>query len=161
MTTNIELFCTGAAAISNVNGTLTGGAVGVKVKVYFDDSWNGLTAKLHVSCGGVDREMYLDDNKEADIPWECMIGGELLKLGVDGWDSSWTLRIPTEWANCGYVKNSTEGSTEPPATPDLTMQILAIVENSRKNMEAFEAEMRRAYGSIPNDVIDAAIAGMN
>ena len=103
--TKIKLYCRGAMAKAKVEGQLTHAMVGIPVSVEWDGEWEGLRKVLKVRCGQTCRSVRLEGT-EAYLPWECLIAGQRLECGVDGWDMEGKLRLPTNWASCGMVKPS-------------------------------------------------------
>lgn len=131
--TKITITCQGGAARARVEGELTAGAVGVPVEALFDEEWAGLTRRGKVRCGDVVRSLVLTSG--AVVPWECLIAGQKLEIGVDGISADGNRRIPTVWACCGVVRPSaaeTEGENPAPApSPTLMEQIQKIAENMK------------------------------
>lgn len=121
--TKIELICQGAMARAKVEGIVTEKMVGLPVEIVWDGAWDGLRRILKVRCGDVTRAVELGSRDTEVIPWECLIAGQLLEIGLDGWDDDGTLRIPTNWARCAMVKPSVAGAEgdpeDSPAPPEL------------------------------------------
>lgn len=104
--TKIYLFCKGATARAKVGGQITAKAVGLPVEILWDADWEPLRRILKMRCGDVERSVELGSRRTGIIPWECLIAGQMLEIGLDGWDENGTLRIPTNWAKCEIVKQS-------------------------------------------------------
>ena len=121
--TKIYLFCNGAMARAKVEGIITEKMVGLPVEIVWDGAWDGLRRILKVRCGDVTRAVELGSRDTEVIPWECLIAGQLLEIGLDGWDADGTLRIPTNWVRCDMVKPSVAGAEgdpeDSPAPPEL------------------------------------------
>lgn len=139
--TTITLTCQGGVARVRVEGAVTQGMVGIPVQVEWDGAWQGLRKILKVRCGGVERSMELGEEGAELIPWECLVAGQRLDCGLDGWDSDGELRIPTNWACCGLVQPSVADSDgevpeQPPAPPtNLTEQLLSRVQAAEEGLE--------------------------
>lgn len=133
MVTEVFLSVTGAVAEARHTGKITEKAVGIPVHVCFcGDAWNELNKILIVSAADVTKRAVID-NGESFIPWECLIAGERLYIGVDGVDENGTVRIPTTLVYCGDVAPSVAGLTpedENEPTPELTAQILSVANNA-------------------------------
>lgn len=168
--TQIKLYCTGGSARAYVNGTLTDGMVGVVCCVNFDSQWDGLTPRVIASANGIDKIAVISDGM-CIIPWECMIGGAELKIGVDGWSGN-ILRTPTEWASCGIVKNSVAKaaneaeSSVPAPSPSVIQQIEAqayfanqAAENAVAEVEALK--QRADSGEFKGDRGDPGRDGVD
>lgn len=142
--TTINLYCTGAYADAKVvDGVLTHKQVGCRIVADFNSDWDGLSKRIVVSCGGVTKDAVLD-GVETIVPWECLISGERLEIGVDGWDENGKIRIPTIWANCGPVRNSVADAEstppDPEPSPDIVTQIVAVAGSANeKASRALEA----------------------
>ena len=104
--TKIYLFCKGATARAKVEGQITAKTVGLPVEILWDNDWEPLRRILKVRCGDVERSVELGSRKTGIIPWECLIAGQMLEIGMDGWDDDGSLRIPTNWAKCETVRQS-------------------------------------------------------
>lgn len=134
--TEIIVNCTGALASATVKGALTSGARGIPVKVVFNEEWTALTPILTVVCGDECREVVIDAAGKSVLPWECLIPGEKLRLGVRGvnWDGS--VMIPTAWAVCGVVQASVNDAapeeSTPAPSPTVVEQINALALNAQQ-----------------------------
>lgn len=141
--TEIVVKCTGATAMARVKGPLTSGVRGVPVRVFLDEEWEALTPKLVAVCGNVCREMAIDAEGNSQLPWECAIPGERLKLGLTGMNREGTVKIPTTWAGCGMVQYSADDAepelSNPIPSPNMVEQINALAysadQTARKAME--------------------------
>ena len=124
--TSIKLIVHGAKASAEVQGVLTAGMVGIPVTIEFDESWNGLSKNL-VCRGGLGYEKFkgvsrtiLGVGTTAKVAPEVMIAGEVLYLGVEGYNVDGTLVIPTTWACCGTIQEGVKtegGPSEDPTLP--------------------------------------------
>lgn len=99
----IKIVCKGASARAAINGVLTAGAVGIPIQFYFDEEWDGLTKMGYAKAGDVAKALVIDDNL-ATVPWECLVAGKILEIGVSGVSDS--RRITTVWAQVGTVRQS-------------------------------------------------------
>lgn len=132
--TSIELTCTGARVTAKIqNGILTAGMIGAEFHIAFDDDWNGLTPRLYVSrCDKPPIAVVIDGSGVAKVPHECLIGGHHLVICIDGWSSNGELRIPTMFADCGFVYESADSlvdsavDPDPEPTPDIIQRITAL-----------------------------------
>lgn len=138
--TTIKLFCQGGLARVKVDGPITQGMVGIPVTVEWDEAWEELHKTLKVRCAEVIRTVVVWGEEPVSLPFECLIAGQRLECGLDGWDNDGNLRIPTNWASCGVVKPSVaehDGSEGMQPTPTVADQILARVGELKKDMDAF------------------------
>ena len=136
---SITIFCKGAMARARVEGQITHGMVGIPVTAEWDEEWEGLSKTLKVRCGEVSRIVSLDGDGPVCLPQECLIAGQRLECGLDGWDASGKLRIPTNWASCGMVKPSVaqcdgpEGAQPTPGTvEEMLLRLKAAEEEIQK-----------------------------
>ena len=161
--TTITLYCRGGLARAKVEGPVTAGMVGIQVKVECDKAWEGLTKTLKVRCAQEARQVMLDGENQAILPFECLIAGQKLECGLDGWDSGGKLRIPTSWAFCAMVKPSVadmEGTEGAQPTPDIAQQLtrrLEQVEGKLQSLKTDESAARFAekvmlYYGYPNAI---------
>ena len=107
--TSIRLIVRGAEANAEVQGILTSGMVGIPVTIEYDGAWEGLTKNL-VCRGGLGYENFKGISKTilgvetaAKVAPEVMIAGEVLYLGIEGYNEDGTKVIPTIWACCGAI----------------------------------------------------------
>lgn len=153
--THIEIHVTGASAIAKCYGRLTGGMRGVTVQVFFNAEWDGLTKTGYARAGSVEKPVVLDGTGKGTVPWECMVVGERLNIGIDGVNANGKLRIPTIWAFIDEVKESVDGSNaseaEPPPTPSEVEQITAVAQEASRKAASAEAKA--------DDVVARANAG--
>lgn len=136
----IKLTINDASASAKVEGVLTAGAVGIPVEVTITgERWDGLVPKLYARNGNTDMPMVIGADGTTTVPWECMIAGGILKLGVDGIAPDASVRIPTIWASCGIVRESAADANpgehiEP--TPDIVNQIQALAYNADRKAQS-------------------------
>lgn len=129
--TSIKIICKGATARARVEGQITHGMVGIPLTAEWDEEWEGMSKTLKVRCGEVSRTAIVSKDGTALIPYECLIAGQRLEIGMDGWDETGTLRIPSSWASCGMVKQSVaqcDGPEGAPPTPGTVEEILTRLE---------------------------------
>lgn len=94
------------------------------------EMWEGLGLKLVASCNGVDRDAPIIDGK-ALVPWECMIAGYHLNVGIQGGDGE-NPSIYTVYGDAGVVLRSTGNAKIDQAlqpTPSLADKIMAAFNN--------------------------------
>lgn len=103
--TTITLNCRGAVARARADGVITHGMVGIPVNLECDEAWLGLTRTLKARCGDVVRTVVAAEDRVI-LPYECLIAGQRLYIGLDGWDDAGALRLPSGWACCGMVQPS-------------------------------------------------------
>lgn len=115
--TSITLICQGAMVKARVEGILTQGMVGIPVKLERDEAWAGLSGQLKARCGDVVRTVEAEGDTVV-LPYECLLAGQRLDIGLDGRDETGALRLPTGWACCGLVQPSVaDCDGEPGALP--------------------------------------------
>lgn len=113
--------------------TLTAGMVGLKMKLRFSPAWRGLHKDLVFWAGDERRTGKITDGEtetSVEVPHEVLAtAGEVLFLGVKGYDETGGLVIPTVQILLGPVEESADMSgaegTEPTPTEleQLQMQI--------------------------------------
>ena len=160
--TTITLICRGGLARARVEGSLTQGMVGIPVTLDCDEAWAGLSKQLKVRCGGVVRTAAAE-GETVCLPYECLIAGQRLDCGLDGWDSGGTLRIPTNWACCGPVLYSVaEVDGEPGALPappeDTVSQLLERMEQTEQSVQTLSQQVEQLPQSVPQ-VTEQTVAG--
>lgn len=160
--TTVKLYCTGAMARATVDGPLTHGMVGVPVEVEWDAAWEGLLKTMKFRCGDVSRTAIVDGDATVTVPHECLISGQWLEIGLDGWDADGNLRIPSGWASCGLVKPSVAQVDAPegaPPTPDTLAKLQMLViqaEEAAKNLTSALEDAERYASSADKSAGDAA-----
>ena len=115
--TTIKLYCHGSMARAKVEGQLTHAMAGIQVEIQWDEVWNGLTKTMKIRCNDVCRTAIVAEDGTAVVPYECLIAGQRLEIGLDGWSQDGTLRIPSSWASCGIVKQSVAQCDGPEGAP--------------------------------------------
>lgn len=141
--TRIKLYCRGAMARAQVEGPLTHAMTGIPVEIQWDEAWNGLAKTMKIRCAEVCRTAIVAEDGTAAIPYECMIAGQRLEIGMDGWSQDGTLRIPSSWASCGMVKPSVaqcDGPEGAPPTVDTVAQFQILF-----------SKLESLMGSVPSD----------
>lgn len=121
----------------------------------FDSAWNGYAVSAvfegcGVMSGRVRREMLVEGGK-CTVPWETLLPGGYLRVGVYGVDGE--RRLPTIYAERQFVSRGTEsaeGGTD--YTPPLAEQILAQTAEDRLAAEsaAERAEAAAAHQPYPD-----------
>lgn len=128
--TTIQLYCRGSLARAKVEGQLTHAMAGIPVEIQWDEAWHGLTKTMKIRCNDVCRTAIVAEDGTAVVPYECLIAGQRLEIGLDGWSQDGSLRIPSSWASCGIVKPSVaqcEGEEGAPPTVDTVAQLQILV----------------------------------
>lgn len=134
--TSIKLTCQGAAARAEVSGVITAGLVGMPVTIECDGAWDGLL-KTFVAMTAAGRQVVAITEGTATVPWEILIEGMRLFVGLEGRNEAGDIIIPTVWADCGRIKASTEGSHQGKPTPSEMEQLLTVAgEAKRRSQEA-------------------------
>lgn len=127
----IILTCQGAAARAGVEGVITAGAVGIPVEIVTDARWDGLMKTLVCMSAG-EKIPVPGVEDRAVLPWEVLIPGMTLYLGLEGRDADGSVVIPTTWADCGRVRAGAEGShVGAKPTPGEIDQILTVLAQTR------------------------------
>lgn len=137
--TEIVVKCAGALAAATVKGALTSGARGIPVQVALNEEWADLVPMLVAVCGDECREMVIDSTGKSVLPWECLIPGEKLRIGVRGLNRDGSVMIPTAWAACGVVRSSVNDAdpeeSSPAPSPALVEQINALAFKSSQEAQ--------------------------
>lgn len=151
--TKITLFCKGGMARAKVEGQITQGMVGIPVTVECDEAWEGFQKTLKVRCAEVIRTVILEGCGPVSLPFECLIAGQRLECGLDGWDADGELRIPTNWAYCAVVKPSVaeyDGMEGVQPTPGITEQLMLRLEAAEEEISKIkQGESNNVSGSKP------------
>ena len=116
--TKIQLAVTGAEAVASVEGNLTGGMVGVPVTVVFDDNWQALHKTAVFKVGS--RQVCVPGiGEQVTVPWEVLLPGCTLYIGVYGVSEDGALAIPTVWAEVATVLPGADPEVDPAMAPTL------------------------------------------
>ena len=160
--TSIKLIVHGAKARAEVHGVLTAGMVGIPVTIEFDESWNGLSKNL-VCRGGLGYDKFKGESRTilgvgttAKVAPEVMIAGEVLYLGVEGYNADGSLVIPTTWACCGTIQEGvkTEGGPSEDPTLPIWEQLQARIDQFPETIhDAIEEVLKSEYAKL--FIIDA------
>lgn len=148
--TQVLISCHGAVANVKVEGQLTHGMAGIPVTAQWDEEWQGLVKTLKVRCGEVSRIVSLEGDRQVYLPHECLIAGQRLECGMDGWDLTGALRIPTNWASCGIVKPSVaqcDGPEGAQPSPGTVEEILIRLEQAREAAQSAVSSAQTAQSS--------------
>ena len=148
--TMIRLFCRGTVARAQVEGQLTHAMVGVRAEIQWDEAWDGLVKTLKVRCAEVCRTAVVSEAGTVVTPYECLIAGQRLEIGLDGWDADGTLRIPSSWASCGVVKPSVaqcDGPEGAPPTVDTLVELKRIVTKAEAAADKSEQSVKEVTDS--------------
>ena len=160
--TRIKLYCRGAMVRAQVEGPLTHAMTGIPVEIQWDEAWNGLAKTMKIRCAEVCRTAIAAEDGTAVIPYECLIAGQRLEIGMDGWSQDGTLRIPSSWASCGMVKPSVaqcDGPEGAPPTVDTMTQLLTMLEKAEEAAKEAEQSAGDAAGSAGAAAGSADAAG--
>lgn len=132
--------CKELARAEVVDGVLTAEENGVAVEIeMIGEIWDGLSTTLVCRGGGQERKMLIQDGKSI-VPWECLIGREMLYMGVDGWNED-GIHIPSSFAEVQLVLGSvaeTEAIPGNPPSPDIAAQIIIVMEGLDERIKALE-----------------------
>lgn len=158
--TGITLICRGASARARVEGTITQGMVGIPVRLECDQAWQGLRRLLKARCADVVRTVEAAEDTVV-LPYECLLAGQRLDIGLDGWDDTGELRIPSGWACCGLVQPSVaDCDGEPGALPVPPADTVnAIYERMETTERAVEALSQRVEELPVSDVTEQTVSG--
>lgn len=145
--TRIKLVCHGGAARAIVTGVITAGMVGVPVEIECDGAWDGLIKTFVAMTAS--KKMVVDFVEGTTVlPFEVLKEGMRLFVGLEGRDESGVIIIPTEWADCGKIKPSAEGSHVGKPTPNEMEQLLYHAFGAfEKSKEALEKSDTAMYNS--------------
>lgn len=129
----------------------------------FDESWDGYQRTAVFSCGDISREQLLTDDA-CRVPWEVLLPGAYLKVGVYGIkDGS---RLPTIWTERRLYINPGAGPTQEAEDPSPTLveqllarmgDLAALKTEDKSSMVAAINEVWSSGGSGGASVTDAAI----
>ena len=135
----IEIEVSAAGARLLQSEVLTSGRVGLRCRLRFDSSWDGLL-KTAVVVGSRSADLLLQDS-EFSIPAECLgRAGDSLKIGLRGTNGDGSLVIPTVWVNCGEILSGAELSHQP--AQEQTKSLLAQITDQAAQMTALASRLR-------------------
>lgn len=146
--TSIRLILRGAKASAEVHGVLTAGMVGIPVTIEYDESWNGLSKNL-VCRGGLGYDNFRGESRTflgvgttAKVAPEVLIAGNVLYLGIEGYNADGSLVIPTTWARCGIIQDGvkTEGGPSEDPTLPIWSQLQTQIDQLPESVEAIVEE---------------------
>ena len=106
---------------------ITSGSAGTVTAAFsFDESWADYEKTAVFRCGDTSREVLLPPSGVCAVPWETLLPGRRLRVGVYG--SRDGLRLPTVYADAGYIEQGAEPSqTAKEPTGTVYEQLLARV----------------------------------
>ena len=155
--TGIRLICQGAAARAEVSGVITAGTVGMPVHIECDESWDGLL-KTFVAMTAAGRKATAITENTATVPWEILIEGMRLFIGLEGRNTAGDTVIPTVWADCGRIKPSTEGSHQGKPTPSEIEQLLTVAGEAKQRSQDAEETAAEARETAADALEKAQLA---
>ena len=149
----IEIEVSAAGARLLQSEVLTSGRVGLRCRLRFDSSWDGLL-KTAIVVGSRSADLLLQDG-EFTVPAECLgRAGDSLKIGLRGTNGDGSLVIPTVWVNCGEILSGAELSQQPAQeqTRSLLAQIMdqAAQDGAAFNVQTFAEAFTGLIGSDAN-----------
>lgn len=155
----IDLIVTGDTAKIKVTGTIAARATDVRIVLHYDiDAFEGLAPYLEVRAGDkwmpvlVTHDPMHPGIAEAICPWEVLVAGYRLKIGVVFLEEGAAMRHPTTWAVAGVV-NMAPGEEElPEVSPQLAEQVIAKADLA----EQMAGEAKRDAAQAAGDAAEAA-----
>lgn len=135
----VNIVVNGTAIYGSADYPITSGTVGRKVRFTFDESWDGLLKIGVFRCGGVEKEIELDNVNECEFPWEVLVHanvGKCIDVGICGLLED-KIVYPTIYTGVGNLLQGTvvTGDTSIPYTPSATEQALTKSEKALKSVE--------------------------
>ena len=120
----------------------------------FNSTWDGYTKTAVFRGGDVEREQLLTDDS-CEVPWEVLLPGAYLKVGVYGTRDG--IRLPTIWTDRTQYINAGAGPTEEAAEPSPTLveQLTAKV----GNLDALKTEDKSSLVAAINEVRETGGGG--
>ena len=135
----IEIEVSAAGARLLQSEVLTSGRVGLRCRLRFDSSWDGLL-KTAIVVGSRSADLLLQDG-EFGIPAECLgRAGDSLKIGLRGTNGDGSLVIPTVRVNCGEILSGAELSQQP--AQEQTRSLLAQIMDQAAQMTELASRLR-------------------
>lgn len=133
----------------------TSGSVGLKIKVTFDDEWDGLV-KQAVFQNGSNAYISTAINDEFEVPLEALsIPGRVLRIGIRGTNGT-TLVIPTIYAECriyeGSDKNGAAGQEWSPSEVDQVLSVVAAIDNKVGDLDDLDTTDKSSVVNAINEV---------
>lgn len=136
----IRIRANGRRATAEADEPITTGSVGIPVRVFLSEEYDGLQAVVCFRCGGRSRDVPYTGGDVA-VPASCLqVPGETLMVGVYAAREDGTVVIPTVWASAGTVRQGVEPSGVTPGDPDPSW----IAQVQQMATEALE-KARQAY----------------
>lgn len=122
----------------------------------FDAAWDGYTKTVVFRGGDVEREQLLTDDS-CEVPWEVLLPGAYLKVGVYGTrDGS---RLPTIWTERTQYINAGAGPTEEAAEPSPTL--VEQLTSKVGNLDALKTEDKSSVVAAVNELQETGGGGVN
>lgn len=124
---------------------LTAGRRGLEAQFHFSIQWDGLGKTAVWEAGGVTKDAILSEDC-CEVPHECMIEDEDLRVGVFGMNADGDTVIPTVYALVGHIQRGADpsGDESYPPTPSVGEQAIALTEQAREAAKAAKAEAEAA-----------------
>lgn len=121
----------------------------------FNSTWDGYTKTAVFRGGDVEREQLLTDDS-CEVPWEVLLPGAYLKVGVYGTRDG--IRLPTIWTERTQYINAGAGPTEEAAEPSPTLveQLTAKV----GNLDALKTEDKSSLVAAVNELQETGGGGV-
>ena len=148
MNTNMKFSVTGQRIELTEPVMLVAGTMNIYTASFaFDAAWEGYTKTAVFRGGDVERERLLTDDV-CTVPWEVLVAGKYLRVGVYGTKDD--IRLPTIWAERTQYINSGASPTEEAAEPSPTLveQLLTKV----GNLDALKTEDKSSVVAAINEV---------
>lgn len=127
---SIHIHCNGTTIRCVRSEVLTVGMIGAPVQFTFSEEWDGLD-KTAVFTGSESRDVIVDGNGTAVVPWEILaVPGLDVEVGVyAGRDDGTTWPAPTPMCKIGTVLDGADPDVDDsyPPTPDVGGQAVAAV----------------------------------
>lgn len=155
MNTTMKFSITGQRIELTEPVMLVAGTVHIYTAAFvFDSAWEGYTKTAVFRGGDVERERLLTDDA-CTVPWEVLIAGKHLRVGVYGTKDD--IRLPTIWTERTQYINSGAGPTDEAAEPSPTLveQLLTKV----GNLDSLKTEDKSSVVAAVNELKETGGGG--
>lgn len=155
MNTTMKFAVTGQRIELTEPVMLVAGTVHIYTAAFaFDSAWEGYTKTAVFRGGDVEREQLLTDDA-CTVPWEVLVAGKYLRVGVYGTKDD--IRLPTIWTERTQYINSGAGPTDEAAEPSPTLveQLLTKV----GNLDALKTEDKSSVVAAVNELKETGGGG--